>query len=140
MRRFIPTISASLFLTAILASGVNAQTVIGEDEFQNHCAACHGSDGKGNGPIIDFLRAMPADLTAISARNNGTFPFQAVYDTIADVNQTRGHGNSDMPIWGDRYNREVIAQKGEFATDGPAIPETEARILSLVFYLANIQQ
>ena len=138
MRRFISMASAGLILTVTLASAAAAQSVIGEQEFQSHCAACHGSDGKGNGPIIDFLRAPPADLTAISARNDGIFPFQAVYDTIADVNQTRGHGNSDMPIWGDRYNQEIIAQQGEFATDGPAVSEAQARILSLVFFLATV--
>lgn len=117
-----------------------AQDSIGQAEFMKNCAVCHGADGAGNGPILDFLKAAPADLTTISARNGGQFPFQAMYDTIADVDSNRAHGTSEMPVWGDRFNMDIIAQEGEFGTGESGIPAARTRILELVFYLATIQQ
>ena len=51
-------------------------------EYLSNCAACHGSDGKGNGPLSSKLRAKPADLTTFAKRNNGVFPLSAVYEVI----------------------------------------------------------
>ena len=104
------------------------------------CTVCHGDDGKGNGPILDYLKNAPADLTQIAARNGGRFPFQDVFDTIADVDSNRAHGTSEMPVWGNRFNMEVIAVEGEFGSSTSRMPSARSRILELVFYLATIQQ
>ena len=136
-------IQTAILAAALVAAGPGASLAedsIGEAEFMKNCAVCHGADGAGNGPILDFLKAAPADLTTISARNGGQFPFQVIYDTIADVESNRAHGTSEMPVWGDRFNMEIIAVEGEFGTNGSSIPAARARILELVFYLASIQQ
>ncbi|MDU8913395.1 cytochrome c [Aestuariicoccus sp. MJ-SS9] len=135
---------AILFSTALagimaLPAMAVAQDKIGEAAFMANCAACHGVDGKGNGPIIDFMKSAPADLTMIAARNGGTFPIEAVYATIADAEQTRGHGTSEMPIWGNRFNADVIAMEGEYGMGKSGVPTAQARILELVYYLATIQ-
>lgn len=49
-------ISPTGFTAASIADG---QTV-----FAAHCAACHGSDGQGNGPVAAGLRIKPASLVA----------------------------------------------------------------------------
>lgn len=126
--------------TLIGTANASAQEVIGQSEFTRNCAVCHGMDGKGGGPIVDFLKSAPADLTQISARNGGRFPFQAVFDTIADVEGTRAHGTSEMPIWGDRFNLAVIASEGEYGNGAGGVPSARARILELVFFLASIQE
>ena len=120
--------------TASLAEG------IGEASFMANCAVCHGSDGAGNGPLLDFLKAAPSDLTQISARNGGQFPFEQVYETISDAGRNRGHGTGEMPVWGNRFNAEVIRQEGEFGDGVSGIPTARYRILELVFYLATIQE
>ena len=39
------------------------------------------------------------DLTGLSGKNNGVFPFKQVYDAI-DSGKLSGHGDRAMPIWG----------------------------------------
>ena len=118
---------------------VSVAEEIGEAAFMANCAVCHGADGKGNGPILDFLKAAPSDLTKLSERNGGQFPFQRVYSVIADVEQSRGHGTSEMPIWGNRFSAEIIAQEGEYGNGVSGIPSAQSRILELVFFLGTIQ-
>lgn len=136
-------IPKSLFLiTSVLlftATGVAlALEPIGKLEFQKNCAACHGMEGKGDGPFIEFLKQTPSDLTLIAKRNNGVFPQQEVYDWIADPQKLRAHGTQEMPIWGDRYSEEILEKYGPFYT-GPS-GSARGRILELVFYLSTIQQ
>lgn len=129
-----------LIATGILAisNPVSAEDTIGKLEFQKNCAACHGLDGKGNGPFLDFLKQTPSDLTLIASRNNGKFPFQRIYSFVEDPTGSRGHGDRDMPVWGERYSREEIEKYGPYDTKHPGV--VESRILRLVFYLATIQQ
>lgn len=47
----------------------------GEGEYLNSCAACHGLHGKGDGPLVDFLNKTPADLTLLSKKNGGEYPY-----------------------------------------------------------------
>lgn len=118
----------------------SAAEEIGEASFMANCAVCHGANGSGNGPILDFLKSAPSDLTGLSERNGGQFPFKRVYEVIADADQNRGHGTSEMPIWGNRFNADIIAQVGEYGTSGGGIPTAQSRVLELVFYLATIQE
>ena len=131
-------IAATMLLASAHAS--TGEAAIGKAEFMSNCAVCHGIDGKGNGPILDYLKNAPADLTQIAARNGGKFPFQDVFDTIADVDSNRAHGTSEMPVWGNRFNMDVIAVEGEFGSAVNRMPSARTRILELVFYLATLQQ
>ena len=119
---------------------VQAAGRIGEQEYLSHCAVCHGRSATGNGPMVDFLKQAPSDLTQIRKRSGGRFPVQKVYDSIVDIGGVRAHGQRDMPIWGERYNRRLIEQEGEFGASTGDISRTQARVLQLVFYLATIQE
>jgi mono/diheme cytochrome c family protein len=57
----------------------------GRYEYQAGCAACHGADGKGGGPVSSGLTVRPADLTVLAKKNNGVFPLSSVYDTIYGI-------------------------------------------------------
>jgi mono/diheme cytochrome c family protein len=69
--------------------------------FQSYCAACHGKEGKGNGPAAKALTKTPADLTQLSAKNGGKFPEIEVSRYIEGADEVPAHGNRDMPVWGD---------------------------------------
>jgi hypothetical protein len=57
--------------------------VSGKQDFMNHCAPCHGDNGKGNGPELKVLPDIhPSDLTNITLKNGGVFPTQKVADMI----------------------------------------------------------
>ena len=71
----------------------------GKEMFDAYCAACHGADGKGNGPAASALKKLPPDLTLLAQKNGGTFPTMRVMSSIRDVTQNV-HGSKDMPVWG----------------------------------------
>jgi mono/diheme cytochrome c family protein len=69
--------------TAVFAAAAQAADVdVGKAEFQSSCASCHGTDGKGKGPVTEQLKVPPPDLTILAKSNNGVFPANAVYETI----------------------------------------------------------
>ncbi len=77
----------------------------GPELYKAYCATCHGKDGKGGGPMAASLRIMPADLTGISARNGGTFPFLVVQKIISGEQQRPAtHGTREMPVWGPIFS------------------------------------
>lgn len=106
----------------------------GELEYQNHCAICHGVNGKGNGIMAKFLSISPSDLTQLARKNAGRFPFWQVYRVIDGREEVRGHGTREMPIWGARFQVEA---KG---SDPGSRSQAAGRILGLVFYLQHIQE
>jgi cytochrome c553 len=72
--------------------------------FDTYCAVCHGKDAKGNGPAAASLKKAPADLTKLTANNNGTYPEVHVKRFIEGADETPAHGTRDMPMWGDLFN------------------------------------
>ena len=73
----------------------------GRDIFRYYCASCHGTDGRGNGPVAAQLKTRPADLTKLAATNRGQFPLDRVQALVTQGRPgTPTHGTSDMPVWG----------------------------------------
>ncbi len=120
----------------------------GKTEYQAGCAACHGIDGKGAGPVSSQVKVPPADLTVLAKKNNGVFPFDSVYQVIDGRKVIAAHGTRDMPIWGDRYTPDVTGTLGVWPRSIPSDirpsfdPETivRLRILAVIDYLNRIQE
>ncbi len=130
---YVAILVASISTTQALAQ--ETEVIAGGDlEYQNHCAICHGVDGKGRGIMNKFLTIQPADLTQVSKKNADRFPFWQVYRVIDGREEIRGHGTREMPIWGARFQAEA---KG---SDPGSRAQVAGRILSLVFYLQHIQE
>jgi len=82
------------------------ESIQGADLFQAYCATCHGKDAKGQGPMAKALKSSPPDLTKISARNSGKFPFLQVQQMIAgQAPVVVSHGNREMPVWGPVFSQ-----------------------------------
>jgi mono/diheme cytochrome c family protein len=74
--------------------------------YKEYCAVCHGTDGKGDGPMAGSLKVAPTDLTRISSRNGGKFPLVNVRKIISgDKQLPGGHGTREMPIWGPIFSQ-----------------------------------
>ena len=109
----------------------------GKAEYQSSCAACHGADGKGNGPLSGVLKSTPPNLTLLAKKNNGVFPVNAVYEMIDGRKAVEAHGTREMPIWGFRYMPSPYEAVYPSAATEVAI---RVRILAIVDYLNRIQE
>jgi len=128
----------TLGVFSVWGNGYAADKVdFGKREFQSHCYVCHGWDGKGDGPYASYelLKTKMPDLTTLSKRNNGVFPFQRVYEIIDGTEALKAHGPREMPIWGTAYREE------EAHFDIILNPEAyvRAHILALIDYISRLQ-
>jgi Cytochrome C oxidase, cbb3-type, subunit III len=121
----------SLIISAVIigsCSYASAQDDVGKMEYQSSCAACHGADAKGGGPVSKDLKTRPADLTALAKNNNGVFPYERVYQVIDGRNTTiTSHGTREMPVWGYRFGP-------------PQAFRFKQRIIAVIDYLKTLQQ
>src|SRR5271169_251402 len=105
-------------------------SVRGPDLFHAHCAACHGADGKGNGPAAADLKTKPANLTVLAKNNGGKFPTERVQKFISgDDPSLLSHGSREMPVWGPIFHQ--IEEDQDFGN---------VRLQNLIKYLESIQQ
>lgn len=84
-----------------------AFSVTGEKLFEDHCARCHGLDGKGKGPSAGDQKTEPANLTEITKRNDGKYPAERIAEIIRYGGGLPGHENDHtMPVWGKVFSGE----------------------------------
>jgi mono/diheme cytochrome c family protein len=130
---------SGLFVTAFL--GIQLQSSLAQEQevaaagkvpYNQNCAVCHGEGGKGNGIVANVLMVKPADLTQLSKKSGGTFPFWRVYSVIDGREEVKGHGSRDMPIWGQEFRSQA-------ATSPVAESVVRGRILELVYYIQSLQ-
>lgn len=102
-----------LFSSVIVASAQKQEKstpptrnpIEGAKIFRNYCTACHGTDGRGHGPASGALKDAVPDLTLISKRSGGKFPYQRVRDLIEGKKSgPLAHGSREMPIWGPVFH------------------------------------
>lgn len=137
----------AIIANAVIGFGACAlaqDTDVGKIEYQSSCAACHGADGKGKGPLSVALKSSPTDLTVLAKNNNGVFPVNAVYEVIDGRTSISSHGTRDMPIWGYRYRPPQafkLKQADDYTYSPPASSEgvVHGRILAVIDYLNRIQ-
>ncbi|MEM7645016.1 MAG: cytochrome c [Pseudomonadota bacterium] len=102
--------------------------------FAAHCAACHGVEGRGDGPMADVLAVAVPDLTALTARAGGTFPHFDVVAKIDGRDPVVSHG-ATMPVWGPVFD----GVEGAFVraeTGQPIV--TSVPIAALVAWLEGV--
>lgn len=73
---------------------------------------------------------MPADLTTLSKRNMGKFPYEYASSILRFGPGPTAHGSSDMPTWGPIF--QIIEKSNERAV--------QQRIKNLCDYLASVQE
>ncbi len=76
-----------------------SQPESGKQMYRDYCAACHGMNGKGNGPAVQFLKTPPPDLTTIGNRYTGKTVASKVAAVLRSGTASRVHGTVAMPLW-----------------------------------------
>ena len=103
--------------------GVAGDAAAGKPIYEANCASCHGTSGKGDGPVGKALNPPPRDFTA------GDFKFDA------DGN---GKGGEDADL-------KAVIQKGAMAFGGsplmapwPALDETQ--VDDIIAHIRSLKQ
>jgi mono/diheme cytochrome c family protein len=127
--------SAVVAIALLSAAYALAAEISGKADFDQNCASCHGTDGKGNGPALYTIPGVhPPDLTQLSRNNGGQFPTADVYNSIDGRKKVPSHERLTMPFWGVTMQSEG----NEFTPQSDA--EVKKRINDIVSYIESIQQ
>jgi mono/diheme cytochrome c family protein len=102
-------------------------SLVGRDSFQQYCAWCHGSGGRGDGAGAAGLKTRPADLTTLARRNGGAYPGGRVRETVIGGTGVPAAHSPEMPTWGPIFRT--------FEGD----TRTRVRIDNLVAFIETLQ-
>lgn len=102
----------------------------GQITYVRYCVSCHGEAARGDGPLAKDMRVRVPNLTDLSSRHAGSYPFDQVTAIIRSGKIVRGHGTLDMPAWGDAFKR----------TEGTEEKTVDAVIRNLNHYLWSLQK
>jgi len=97
-------LALSVALPLLWAAPSLARPDDGRPAFLRYCAACHGKDATGQGPVRAAFRNPPPDLTTLRKRN-GTFPRDALFSVLEQRTTVAAHGSRALPIWGETFWR-----------------------------------
>jgi len=101
----------------------------GHELYTQYCAACHGLNADGNGPLAPVMKMPPANLRRLSERYGNPLPAKRIAGFIDGREDVKAHGPRDMPVWGMRFDPEKKA----------GAENTRPWLAALVAYLQSIQ-
>jgi mono/diheme cytochrome c family protein len=142
----LPVLGSLLVASALLTAGAANLTIAqdkvikktpiqqtdassGKAMFTSYCAACHGPEGKGNGPAASELKVPPTDLTQLASKNGGKYPADHVRSIMDFGAKAPAHGTSDMPVWGQLFR----------ALDSNDEMKAQMRVQNIVEYIKTLQ-
>jgi mono/diheme cytochrome c family protein len=98
---------ALVVLTACCTNWVNSAwaadyvSMSGEDLYRRFCASCHGTQGRGDGPVASSFRVEVPDLTQTARRLQGKEGRDRLIRIIDGRYIIGAHGSRIMPVWGE---------------------------------------
>lgn len=96
--RVVPIAILLLSATVVSTYGQDAKQL-----YEQTCAVCHGTEGKGDGPTSKVLQPKPADLTTVLKGKDDTYLSKVIREGGASV------GKSPlMPSYQDVFSKEQI--------------------------------
>lgn len=125
--------STTTVVVLLLAVAVSAADRAGEATYRRYCSACHGTDGQGDGVVSGLMTPRPTNLTLLAKENDGKFPTLKVMQSIDGRQRIAGHGDTDMPVWGEIFDKD----RGQGMA---AAAQTRGTVHEVTTYLQSIQQ
>lgn len=134
-----PAIPAALLVAALLAGCTESDTrapdsiAAGASDYAQLCVACHGPQGRGNGPAAAGMTPPVADLSLMARKNGGSFPWLRAMEQIDG--HTMGASESHMPAYDElRGGPTVMFDAGDGTRPTPA------RLVGILRYLQTLQR
>jgi mono/diheme cytochrome c family protein len=123
-----------LVLLPIVGWASDQQSIVrGRELYLHYCAACHGKDADGRGPVAEDLKASPPDLRYLGERYGMPLPIGTIARFIDGRQDIAAHGPRTMPVWGKRfYDIWTTHQAGG--------EDFQSQIREIVSYLNAVQQ
>jgi mono/diheme cytochrome c family protein len=124
MNRILIALAATMSLALLSLPGTAAaDAAAGKAPFEANCASCHGTSGKGDGPVGAALNPSPRDFT------QGDFKFDA-------------NGNGTV---GEDADLILVIQKGAMAYGGSPLMApwptlTEAQVADIVAHIRSLKE
>lgn len=136
MRLSIRTIACigafSSIMAASTAAAADYSAMSGQELYKRFCAACHGADAQGNGPVAASFKIQVPDLTRI-ARRQGKFSPTLIERVVDGRHILAAHGTREMPVWGEEFTRAELGSPD-------AERDTRTVIAKIVEYISTIQR
>lgn len=124
--------STTTVTVLLLAVAVSAADRVGEATYRRYCAACHGMDGQGDGVVSGLMTPRPTNLTLMAKENDGKFPTLRVMESIDGRKRIAAHGDTDMPVWGEIFDKDR-------AQGMAAEAQTRGKVHEITTYIQSIQ-
>jgi mono/diheme cytochrome c family protein len=115
-----------------LASAKDLPSSNGKQLYYRFCAACHGEQAKGDGPVASYLKVAPPDLTQLAKRRGGTYPAEEIRKIIDGRSEQGAHGTREMPVWGVEFHSAATGNSNKQA-------QVQQLVDQLVEYLRTVQ-
>ena len=115
---------------ALATPAAHAAEADGAHLYANHCAACHGARGEGDGPVAALLTVTVPSLRELAKRNGGKFPADTVKSYVDGRNPRPVHGDRTMPVWGEVFSAATAGDE----------PVVAARIALLAAFIEELQR
>lgn len=124
-----------ILLATFLLMGTSPETPMrGQMLFMENCIACHGAEGRGDGPLAAGLTTPPADLTRIAARRDGVWPMLEVM-SILDGYSRSTLPREDMPVFESFLDDDMV----EFDTGNGVAMLVPSKLVAIADYLETLQ-
>jgi mono/diheme cytochrome c family protein len=127
-------IAGALAFAALTARASDQRAILrGRQLYLRYCAACHGNDADGHGPVAEDLKVSPPDLRYLGERYGMPLPIGTIARFIDGRQDVAAHGPRTMPVWGKRFYEAWSAHEaGE--------EDFDTQIREIVQYLNAVQQ
>jgi mono/diheme cytochrome c family protein len=109
MKNF-PLVGVVLLTFATPSYAADYVSMSGKALYERFCAACHGVEAAGDGPVASSLKVEVPDLRLLARRAGGAFPRERVIRIIDGRHIIGAHGTRTMPIWGEDLSRVAIGE------------------------------
>jgi cytochrome c553 len=129
MWAFTTVLAVALSATALGAQTDKAAIERGRALFEQHCSACHGKGGRGDGPTAATLARKPTNLTLMQQRSGAFFTAQ-LESAVRGTNASLAHRAPGMIVWGALFRADARGNQSV----------ADARLGDLVAFIESIQQ